>query len=93
MAGALEHGRAAPGQLREIVRIGAPRVNLGRLWQVLSLPSPGAGQEHSAPFDCHSPGAAIEHLCSTGAARPDGASAAPLTASRTGGPLPRKPSG
>ncbi|WP_408995100.1 exonuclease domain-containing protein [Streptomyces europaeiscabiei] len=26
MAGALEHGRAAPGQLREIVRIGAPRL-------------------------------------------------------------------
>ncbi|WP_319769392.1 exonuclease domain-containing protein [Streptomyces europaeiscabiei] len=26
MTGALEHGRAAPGQLREIVRIGAPRL-------------------------------------------------------------------
>ncbi|MFF8395243.1 exonuclease domain-containing protein [Streptomyces sp. NPDC016172] len=47
-------------------------VNVGRLWQVLGLPRPAAGQEHSALFDCHSFAAAIEHLCGTGAALPEG---------------------
>lgn len=47
-------------------------VNVGRLWQVLGLPRPAAGQEHSALFDCHSLAAAIEHLCGTGAALPEG---------------------
>jgi inhibitor of KinA sporulation pathway (predicted exonuclease) len=47
-------------------------VNVGRLWQVLGLPRPAAGQEHSALFDCHSFAAAIERLCGTGAALPEG---------------------
>ncbi|MFE7896901.1 exonuclease domain-containing protein [Streptomyces sp. NPDC057424] len=47
-------------------------VNVGRLWQVLGLPRPASGQEHSALFDCHSFAAAIEHLCRTGAALPEG---------------------
>ncbi len=53
----------------------APRtktVNAGRLWQVLGLPEPAAGNEHSALFDCYSFAAAIKHVCDTGAALPEG---------------------
>ncbi len=47
--------------------------NVGRLWQVLGLPRPVAGEEHSALFDCHSLAAALRHLCATGtAALPEG---------------------
>ncbi|WDV50197.1 exonuclease domain-containing protein [Streptomyces coeruleorubidus] len=46
--------------------------NVGRLWQVLGLPKPAAGKEHSALFDCYSFAAAIKHLRSTGAALPEG---------------------
>lgn len=46
--------------------------NVGRLWQVLGLPKPVAGQEHSALFDCYSFAAALRHLCTTGAALPEG---------------------
>lgn len=47
-------------------------VNVGRLWQVLGLPKPAAGEEHSALFDCYSFAAAVEHLCGTGATLPEG---------------------
>ncbi|MEU6251176.1 exonuclease domain-containing protein [Streptomyces sp. NPDC047043] len=46
--------------------------NVGRLWQVLGLPKPAAGNEHSALFDCYSFAAAIKHLCGNGAALPEG---------------------
>ncbi|MER7786682.1 3'-5' exonuclease [Streptomyces sp. NPDC097640] len=46
--------------------------NVGRLWQVLGLPRPAAGKEHSALFDCYSFAAAIKHLCGTGAVLPVG---------------------
>ncbi|MDQ0711170.1 inhibitor of KinA sporulation pathway (predicted exonuclease) [Streptomyces luteogriseus] len=46
--------------------------NVGLLWQVLGLPRPAEGQEHSALFDCRSFAAAIAHLCHTGAALPEG---------------------
>ncbi|MFF4503711.1 exonuclease domain-containing protein [Streptomyces sp. NPDC001401] len=46
--------------------------NVGRLWQVLGLPKPAAGREHSALFDCYSFAAAIKHLRGTGAALPEG---------------------
>ncbi|RAJ59048.1 exonuclease [Streptomyces sp. Amel2xB2] len=46
--------------------------NVGRLWKVLGLPKPVAGEEHSALFDCYSFAAAIRHLCSTGATLPEG---------------------
>ncbi|EPH45442.1 exonuclease domain-containing protein [Streptomyces aurantiacus] len=45
--------------------------NVGRLWQVLGLPKPASGEEHSALFDCHSFAAALRHLRATGAALPD----------------------
>ncbi|GHE04159.1 3'-5' exonuclease [Streptomyces alanosinicus] len=44
--------------------------NVGRLWQVLGLPRPGAGAEHSAVFDCRSFAAALEHLHGKGAVLP-----------------------
>ncbi|WP_030684445.1 3'-5' exonuclease [Streptomyces sp. NRRL B-1347] len=47
-------------------------VNVGRLWQVLGLPKPAAGQEHSALFDCYSFAAAVKHLRASGAALPEG---------------------
>lgn len=46
--------------------------NVGRLWQVLDLPRPGAGNEHSALFDCYSFTAAIRHLRSAGFSLPEG---------------------
>ncbi|MFG2789733.1 exonuclease domain-containing protein [Streptomyces sp. NPDC048419] len=46
--------------------------NVGRLWQLLGLPKPAAGQEHSALFDCYSFAAALKHLCDTGAPLPVG---------------------
>ncbi|MEO3750023.1 3'-5' exonuclease [Streptomyces sp. B6B3] len=46
--------------------------NVGRLWQVLGLPRPGAGDEHSALFDCRSLAAALRHLCAAGATLPAG---------------------
>lgn len=46
--------------------------NVGRLWQVLELPKPFAGEEHSALFDCYSFAAAIKHLCTAGAELPAG---------------------
>ncbi|UCM87956.1 3'-5' exonuclease [Streptomyces marincola] len=48
------------------------RINTGRLWHVLGLPRPFAGEEHSALFDCHSLAAAIRHLCGRGASLPQG---------------------
>ncbi|MEO3868885.1 3'-5' exonuclease [Nonomuraea sp. B12E4] len=47
-------------------------VNVGRLWQVLGLPKPAAGREHSALFDCYSFAAAIKCLCGAGATLPEG---------------------
>ncbi|UED84075.1 3'-5' exonuclease [Streptomyces profundus] len=47
-------------------------VNVGRLWQVLGLPRPAAGEEHSALFDCYSLVAAIRHLHAAGARLPEG---------------------
>jgi DNA polymerase III alpha subunit (gram-positive type) len=46
--------------------------NVGRLWQVLGLPKPAAGAEHSALFDCHSFAAALRHLDAAGATLPAG---------------------
>jgi inhibitor of KinA sporulation pathway (predicted exonuclease) len=46
--------------------------NVGRLWQVLGLPKPFAGEEHSALFDCYSFAAAIRYLCAAGATLPEG---------------------
>jgi DNA polymerase III epsilon subunit-like protein len=46
--------------------------NVGRLWQVLDLPKPAAGKEHSALFDCYSFATALEYLRNTGAALPKG---------------------
>ncbi|MFI7316797.1 exonuclease domain-containing protein [Streptomyces venezuelae] len=46
--------------------------NVGRLWNVLGLPKPLAGQEHSALFDCYSFAAALSHLRDQGAALPEG---------------------
>ncbi len=46
--------------------------NSGRLWEVLGLPKPGAGKEHSALFDCYSIAAAIGHLRAGGATLPEG---------------------
>ena len=46
--------------------------NVGRLWQVLGLPKPAAGKEHSALFDCYSFAAAIKHLRGTGVSLPEG---------------------
>lgn len=46
--------------------------NVGRLWQVLGLPKPAAGAEHSALFDCHSFAAALRHLRAAGATLPAG---------------------
>ncbi|MGA4838023.1 exonuclease domain-containing protein [Streptomyces sp. G45] len=46
--------------------------NVGRLWQVLGLPKPAAGQEHSALFDCYSFAAALRHLTAHGADLPPG---------------------
>lgn len=44
--------------------------NVGRLWQVFSLPEPATGSEHSALFDCHSFAAALKHLQAIGATLP-----------------------
>lgn len=41
------------------------KANVGRLWQVLDLPKPAEGKEHSALFDCYSFAAALKHLCET----------------------------
>ncbi|MFF2851757.1 exonuclease domain-containing protein [Streptomyces sp. NPDC058001] len=57
--------------LNTIAPVTAP-VNVGRLWQVLSLPKPAPGAEHSALFDCHSLATALRHLCTTGATLPAG---------------------
>ncbi|MBC3983380.1 exonuclease domain-containing protein [Streptomyces sp. AC536] len=46
--------------------------NVGRLWKVLGLPKPFAGEEHSALFDCYSFAAAIRHLYAGGATLPAG---------------------
>lgn len=46
--------------------------NVGRLWDVLDLPKPVAGQEHSALFDCYSFAAALAHLSAHGASLPEG---------------------
>lgn len=47
-------------------------VNVGRLWDVLGLPEPAAGQEHSALFDCYSFATALRHLSDRGAELPAG---------------------
>ncbi|WP_433430672.1 exonuclease domain-containing protein [Nonomuraea sp. CA-141351] len=57
--------------LNTIAPVTAP-ANVGRLWQVLGLPKPASGREHSALFDCHSFAAAIRHLCNAGATLPEG---------------------
>ncbi|MFJ6570494.1 exonuclease domain-containing protein [Streptomyces sp. NPDC091292] len=57
--------------LNTVAPVTAP-VNVGRLWQVLSLPKPAAGSEHSALFDCHSFVAALRHVCDSGATLPEG---------------------
>jgi len=46
--------------------------NVGRLWQVLGLPSPAHGTEHSALFDCYSMAAALKWLADAGHVLPDG---------------------
>lgn len=46
--------------------------NSGRLWQVLGLPKPASGAEHSALFDCHSFAAALRYLHAAGATLPAG---------------------
>ncbi|MEU7576685.1 3'-5' exonuclease [Streptomyces sp. NPDC041068] len=46
--------------------------NVGRLWDVLGLPKPVAGQEHSALFDCYSFATALAHLSHNGATLPEG---------------------
>ncbi|MEU9499784.1 3'-5' exonuclease [Streptomyces sp. NPDC048196] len=46
--------------------------NVGRLWDVLGLPKPVAGQEHSALFDCYSFATALAHLSDHGATLPEG---------------------
>ncbi|MGW0731438.1 exonuclease domain-containing protein [Streptomyces sp. NPDC002851] len=54
--------------------------NVGRLWEVLALPKPMAGQgqgrgqrqEHSALFDCYSFADALRHLRARGDALPTG---------------------
>ncbi|WP_310727957.1 3'-5' exonuclease [Streptomyces sp. N2A] len=46
--------------------------NVGRLWDVLGLPKPVAGQEHSALFDCYSLATALAHLSDHGATLPEG---------------------
>ncbi|MEV7198122.1 exonuclease domain-containing protein [Streptomyces sp. NPDC093510] len=48
------------------------QANVGRLWHVLGLPKPVAGQEHSALFDCYSFAAALGHLRDNGAELPEG---------------------
>jgi DNA polymerase III epsilon subunit-like protein len=44
--------------------------NVGRLWEVLGLPTPAAGREHSALFDCYSFAAALKHLSLNGTTLP-----------------------
>ncbi|NBE53677.1 3'-5' exonuclease [Streptomyces boluensis] len=74
---AVEHGILAPRflnvrpWLNHVAPATAP-ANVGRLWQVLGLPRPRAGAEHSALFDCYSFAAALRHLRGTGATLPDG---------------------
>ena len=46
-------------------------VNVGRLWQVLELPQPAAGHEHSALFDCYSFAAALKWLSDSGYPLPE----------------------
>ncbi|WP_420310871.1 exonuclease domain-containing protein [Streptomyces sp. YS-B37] len=45
--------------------------NVGRLWQVLDLPKPAPGKEHSALFDCYSFASALEHLSEGGSGLPE----------------------
>ncbi|MFG3256731.1 exonuclease domain-containing protein [Streptomyces sp. NPDC048172] len=47
-------------------------MNVGRLWEVLGLPRPAAGKEHSALFDCYSFAAALKHLRDHGHPLPEG---------------------
>ncbi|NLU73176.1 exonuclease domain-containing protein [Streptomyces sp. HNM0575] len=73
----VEHGFLDVGfmNLRPWVNTLAPATesaNVGRLWKVLGLSKPVAGDEHSALFDCYSFAAAIRHLCDSGAALPEG---------------------
>ncbi|KAA6212493.1 exonuclease [Streptomyces albofaciens JCM 4342] len=44
----------------------------GRLWEVLNLPKPAAGEEHSALSDCYSFAAALRHLHAIGHWLPTG---------------------
>ncbi|KOG52583.1 exonuclease [Streptomyces griseoflavus] len=46
--------------------------NVGRLWEVLNLPKPAAGKEHSALFDCYSFTAALKRLHAMGHWLPTG---------------------
>ncbi|OKI02142.1 exonuclease [Streptomyces sp. CB02923] len=67
--------------LNAVAPVTAP-VNVGRLWQVLGLPKPAAGSEHSALFDCYSFAAALAHLRDAGATLPAGV---PVTPAEPGG--------
>ncbi|WP_326580291.1 exonuclease domain-containing protein [Streptomyces sp. NBC_00481] len=73
----IKHNALAPGflNIRPWLNTVAPTTaaaNSGRLWQVLGLPRPAPGDEHSALFDCHSIAAALRHLAATGVALPKG---------------------
>ncbi|NEB81190.1 exonuclease domain-containing protein [Streptomyces sp. SID14478] len=71
---------AAFVNIRPWVNALAPRTadaNVGRLWSVLGLPTPGEGQEHSALFDCYSFAAALRYLRGRGAVLPPGCGGAP----------------
>ncbi|MFD7663792.1 exonuclease domain-containing protein [Streptomyces sp. NPDC059788] len=57
--------------LNTVAPVTAP-VNVGRLWEVLGLPRPAAGNEHSALFDCYSFAAALSWLRDAGTALPEG---------------------
>lgn len=60
--------------------------NVGRLWDVLDLPKPAAGGEHSALFDCYSFVAAIKHICAAGASLPQGCFAPRVVTARMARP-------
>ncbi|WP_200308003.1 3'-5' exonuclease [Streptomyces adelaidensis] len=73
----IKHNALAPGflNIRPWLNTVAPTTaatNSGRLWQVLGLPSPAPGAEHSALFDCHSIAATLRHLSGTGVRLPKG---------------------
>ncbi|MFW6690850.1 exonuclease domain-containing protein [Streptomyces sp. MAR4 CNX-425] len=70
--GFLHHGFVNVRPWLNTVAPGTAPANVGRLWQVLGLPRPAAGAEHSALFDCHSFAAALRHLHAAGVPLPAG---------------------